>query len=90
MNSLGRPAAFVCYGALRPLVWHCATLFMQVVRINLVLIDNCHSLMLAKGGEDYTEAACTDAYLQLRRQLPTELRRFMYILIVTQTSAELG
>ena len=46
--------------------------------------------MLAKDGEDYTEAACTDVYLQLRRQLPTELIRFMHILIVTQASAKLG
>ena len=29
-------------------------------------------------------------YLLLRIQLPTELRRFMYILIATQTSAKLG
>ena len=55
-----------------------------------MLIDHCHLLTLDKDGEDYTEAACTDAYLQLRRQLPTELRTFMHILIVTQTSAKLG
>ena len=56
----------------------------------MVLIDNCHSLMLAKDGEDYTEAACTNAYLPLGRQLPTELRRFMHILIVTLKLAKLG
>ena len=44
----------------------------------MVLIDHCHSLILAKDGEDYTEAACTDAYLQLGRQLPTELRIKIY------------
>ena len=69
----------------------CSTLCysIQVVTINLVLIDHHYSLMSAKDGEDCTEAACTDAYLQLRRQPFTELRRFMYILIVAQTSAKL-
>jgi len=47
--------------------------------------------MLDKDGkcEDLIEAAGTNTYLQLRRQLPTELRKFIYILIVTQTSAKL-
>ena len=63
---------------------------IQAVRIKLVFIDHCHSLMLDKDGqcEDRTEATSTDTYLLLRRQLPTELRRFMYILMVTQTSAK--
>jgi len=44
-----------------------------------------------KRNEDCTEAASyTDAYPQLKRQLPAELRRFMYILIVPQTSEKLG
>ena len=79
---------------------HCALSFDTVLlyygnknKQVLVLIDHCHSLMLEKDGrsKDCTEAASTDAHLQLlRRQLPTELGRFMCILIVTQTSAKLG
>ena len=60
---------------------------IKAVKINLVLIDHCHSLMLDKDGqcEDLIEAAGTNTYLQLRRQLPTELRKFIYILIHQQS-----
>ena len=39
--------------------------------------------------EDLIEAAGNNIYLHLRRQLPIELRKFIYILIVTQTSEKL-
>jgi len=39
----------------------------------------------AKQSENWTEAPSTNAYLQLRRQLPTKLRRFINILIATQS-----
>ena len=79
--------ASVCYGALPPSrLTLCYTIhYDQVLRINsLVLIDHCQSLMLDKDGwcEDWTEADSTNAYLQLRGQLRTEMKRFMHILIV--------
>jgi len=52
-----------CYGASHPYN-------IQEVRINLVLIDHCHSLMLNKDGR-CEEAASTNAYLQLRKKTTT-------------------